>query len=201
MTKKINKNVSDDSDEIDSLSSGELSDEIISKNAKKNFMQTEFLEKLMKYVKTDDLIRQETIEYKEKINTLKEDKQELEEFILRYLDSIEQEVIDLSGTGKLTKYESVRKSGINKDLIKQSISEQIKKEKLVKDDKKANELAEITYNLMESKREKKTKVYLKRTFKRENKDKKKEQYIQEDDQEDKIEEKPKKKNTKDKKNK
>lgn len=143
----------------------------IQKDAEKNFVNTDFMEKIVKYIKTDDLIRQETMEYKEKINTLKDEKVELETCILKYLDNMDNDIINVGGKGTIKKYESVRKSGINKDIIKQSICEQLKKENIVKDDKKAKELAELTYDMMESKREKKTKVCLKRVMERKKKEK------------------------------
>lgn len=133
-------------------------------NDAKQYIKSDFLEKLVKYVKTDNLIRKETVEFREKINTLKEDKEELETYILRYLDNVNQDFVELSGSGKLTKYESVRKSSINQDIIKQSIVDQIKKEKLMADENEIKKLAESTYEIMEGKREKKVKTVLKRTF-------------------------------------
>lgn len=183
------KESSDESDS-DQLSD-EPSDETISKQAKDAYMKDEFVEKIVKYIKTDDLIRKETLEFKEKINTLKEEKEEIETFILRYLENADENIINIAGTGKLSKQESVRKSGINKDIIKQSICEQLKKENLIKDEKKGKELAEQTYNLMEGKRETKTKIYLKRTFERKKKEKNTKKATN-----DKVEKKPKKKNTK-----
>lgn len=140
----------------------------IQEEAKRNYMQNDFIEKIIKYIKTDDLIRKETSEYKEKINTLKEEKIELESCILQYLDSKDYNIINIDDKNSLKKYESIRKSGINKDIIKQSIYEQLKNEKIVHDDK-AMELAEITYNMMECKRIKKTKVCLKRIMERKKK--------------------------------
>lgn len=149
----------------------DVEDKEIKKKAKENFLQNDFYEKVIKYVKTDNLIRKETTEFREKINTLKEEKQDLENFILRYLEFQEENVININGSGKLTKYESVRKKGINKDIIQQAICDQIKKEKLVTDDNKVKELAEATYNIMEGKREKTVKTVLKRTFIKEKKPK------------------------------
>lgn len=143
----------------------------IKKRAKESFIQTDFFEKVVKYIKTDNLIRKETAEFREKINTLKEEKNDLESFILKYLDFQEENVINIQGSGKLTKYESIRKKGINKDIIQQAIYDQIKKEKLIDDDEKLKELVEATYNVMEGKREKTTKTVLKRTFIKEKKEK------------------------------
>lgn len=162
IVKKIKKNVNKDTNQhVDE------NEEI--NPAENTVIEDSFLEKIIKYVKIDNLIRKETVEYKEKINTLKEDKTEMEKYILRYLDTADQKVIQIADSGKLTKYESVRKSGLNKDIIKQSIIDQIKKEKLLNDDAKLNALAELTCQLMESKREVTTKTVLKRTFEKKNK--------------------------------
>lgn len=152
-------------------SKSDLNDEDIQKRAKENFLQTDFFEKVIKYVKTDNLMRKETSEFREKISTLKEEKQELEDFILKYLDFQEENIINIAGSGKLTKYESVRKKGINKDIIQQAIYNKIKEEQLVTDDKKLKEIVEATYNIMENSREKTVKTVLKRTFIKEKKEK------------------------------
>jgi hypothetical protein len=127
------------------------------------------MEKLIKYIATDNIIRQETTEYREKINTLKDDKKILESFILRYLEHIDQDYIEMTGTGKLIKYESVTKSKINKDIIKQSIFDQIKKENWLDDDNEILKIVEMTYEAMENKREKKSKIALKRIIPRKKK--------------------------------
>jgi hypothetical protein len=160
---------SEDSDDVSSIDSKEVKQI----DEKKAFMKKDFLEKIVKYMKTDDLIRKETLDYKEKLNTLKEQKEELETYILRYLEAVEEDQINIDGNGKLAKCESVRKSGINKDIIKESIYEQLKKENIIKDEKKIKELADLTYDTMEKKREVKKKVYLKRTMERKKKDDKK----------------------------
>lgn len=162
---------SDNDSDIVSEIDDAMTTDIVSKDATSK-LEEAFKEKVIKWIKIDDLMRKETIEFRDKMNTLKEEKEEMQTFMIRYLDSMDENIIDVKGSGKLSKCESVRKGTINKDLIKQSICEQLKKEKIVKDDKAGLELAENTYNLMESKREIKKKVYLKRTFDRPKKDKK-----------------------------
>lgn len=184
-------NSTDQNDPNNKNTTNVANDEDIKRKAKEAFIQTDFFEKVIKYVKTDNLIRKETADFREKINTMKEEKQELEKFILRYLEIQEENVININGSGKLTKYESIRKKGINKDIIQQAISDQLKKEKLVTDDKKLKELVEATYNIMEGKREQTVKTVLKRTFLKEKKEKK--------PKENKIKDKPIKNATKDEK--
>lgn len=184
------KEVSGHNSDSDDVSSIDEKQEAKKLDEKKEFIKKDFLEKVIKYIKTDDLIRKETLEYKEKINTLKEQKDDLETYILRYLNTVEENQINIDHNGKLAKYESVRKSSINKDIIKESICEQLKKENIIKDENKIKELAELTYDTMEKKREIKKKTYLKRTF-----EKKKKGDKQIDKKED-IEKKPTKKKKK-----
>jgi uncharacterized protein YjhX (UPF0386 family) len=130
-----------------------------------------FREKIIKFIKLDDLIREETIAYKEKMETLKSQKEEVSGYILRHLEDVGEKEIDLETKGKISKYTSTRKSGLNKDIIQQSIYEKLKNDKLVKTDDEGRMLAQATYEIMEGKREVKTKVTLKRTIKREKKQK------------------------------
>lgn len=164
-------------DELSSYKNSDISsrnmnneDEEIMSKAKDNFIQTDFYEKLIKYVKTDDLIRKETVEHREKMNTLKDEKMQLEEYIIRYLDSKKQDIIN-HNKGKIIKCESIRKSALNQEVIKQSIYEQLKHEKIFDDDEKCKELAEKTFTLMNDKRDVTKRVYLKRTFERKKKEK------------------------------
>jgi hypothetical protein len=170
-TKKIAKKDLDDEiiydSNFDSTTLPEKEDEITNDYVSqkvKGKIDTDFLDKVVKYVEIDNIIRKETLDYRETINTLKEDKDTLEAYILRYLDKVENDVINIGDNGKLSRQESIRKSAINQNIIRESIFEQLKKEKLVKDDKKGKEFADATFELMDSKREIKKRVYLKRTL-------------------------------------
>lgn len=156
----------------DDSSDSETENESIKTEAREKYAKDDFLERVVKYIGIDDLMRKENAEHRERMFTLKEEKANIEKLLLRYLDIIEQDVVNIAGKGKLKKCQSVRKSGINKDLIKKSICEQLKKDKIVKDDKKAEELAEMTLNVIESKRETTVKTYIKRTLERQPKAKK-----------------------------
>lgn len=130
-----------------------------------------FREKIIKFISLDDAIREETIAFREKIETLKVQKEEVSSYILRHLEDAGEMEINLESKGKISKYTSTRKSGLNKDIIQQSIYEKLKNEKLVKNDEEGKLLAQATYDIMEGKREVKTKVTLKRVIKREKKPK------------------------------
>lgn len=156
-------------------------------NCSENAVPKIFREKIIKFIKLDDAIREETIVYKQKIETLKLQKEEMSDYILRHLEDVGEKEVDLNKQGKISKYTSTRKSGLNKDIIQQSIYEKLKNDKLVKTDEEGRILAQATYDIMEGKREVKTKVTLKRIIKREKKPKTVTQEIVEQ-----LEKKPKK---------
>lgn len=130
-----------------------------------------FREKIIKFIQLDDAIREETIAFKEKMETLKTQKESMSQYILRHLEDVGENEIDLNKKGRISKYTSTRKSGLNKDIIQQSIYEKLKNDKLVKTDEEGKMLAQATYDIMEGKREIKTKVTLKRIVKKEKKPK------------------------------
>lgn len=144
-----------------------------SNDASTKHVPNNFREKIIRFVKLDDLIREETILFKEKLETLKSQKEELSAYILRHLEDVGENEIDLEKQGKISKYTSIRKSGLNKDIIQQSIYEKLKNEKLIKTDDEGKILAQATYEIMESKRKVNEKVTLKRVIKREKKQKNK----------------------------
>ena len=88
----------------------------------------EFQENVVKYVKYDDLIRKKQKEVQE----LKTKRKPCEDFILKYLEDIDETTIELNN-GKLRKNKFETKVPINKDIIKDAIAEKIKDEKTVED--------------------------------------------------------------------
>lgn len=99
--------MSDDSDEEQSL------DEIkISK---------EFQENVKKFIHLDDLLRKK----QEEITELKKQKKPCEAYILKYLDDVNENVIEITD-GKLRKNKSETKAQLTQDIIKNAILEKIK---------------------------------------------------------------------------
>jgi hypothetical protein len=141
-------------------------DDYLSKDtqSKKGGTDNNFLEKIVKYIKTDDLIRKKISEHKNEISELKEKKVVLEAQILKYLETIEQKQVNIDGKGKLLRTESIRKGGFNAQLVQQSIFEALQKDRLISDDTKCKEYTESLMKKIEAKRPISTKFYLKRTF-------------------------------------
>lgn len=115
----------------------------------------EFVEVVKSWVKLDDEIR----EYSNKIKDLKNDRKEYEEFILEYMDKINENVIEITG-GKLRRNKSQTKTPLKEESIQTAIFE------ITKDNEKS---AQMTKYIMEN-RPSVERVNLKRTkFRKEKK--------------------------------
>ena len=136
-----------------SYDSSELENE-----AEKLTVSKEFEENVIKYVKYDNQIRVKTADIKE----LKEKRKPCEEFILNYLNQIDEKEIEITG-GKLRRNKSETKQSVNSDLIKKTLVEKIQDPKLIGDILKS----------LEENRPLKTHVNLKRTGERKKEGKKK----------------------------
>lgn len=163
---KSSKSDSSDSSKISSVKDSEnVSSQLNSKkSAKKDKEQNignDFKEKIMHYIKIDDLIRKK----QEEIKDLKEKKEEAEEYILKFLDKNDANFVNVPG-GKLIKNQSETKAPLKIEMIKEAIVEGIKKEKLTDTEEVNKKLLEDIVEIMENKRGKVNRVNLKRTFER-----------------------------------
>ena len=111
----------------------------------------EFQENVVKYVKIDDLIKKKQDEIKE----LKQKKTPCEKHILKFLEDVDENVIEIS-EGKLRKNKSTTKQKLTEDIMKNAISEYVKDPIQV----------EAILKAMDEKRPEVTHVNLKRTAKR-----------------------------------
>lgn len=111
----------------------------------------DFQENVIRYVKLDDLIREKQDEIKE----LKQQAEPCKEFIIKYLDQIKTNAIEVTN-GRIIKNKSESKTPLNKDIIKEALKGKIQ------DAKKIEEII----NLMDELRPVKERVNLKRTFSR-----------------------------------
>ncbi len=126
----------------------------------KKVVSNEFKEKILGYIKIDDLIRIKMDEIKE----LKEKKELCEEYILKNLDKNESNFINIPG-GKLIKNQSETKGPLKSDVIKEAIIDGLKKDNITNEENTIKVVDDIL-TLMEEKRGKVNRVNLKRTFER-----------------------------------
>jgi len=113
-----------DKDDESSISSH--SDDGKKSNKDEIKISKEFQENVIKFVKLDDLMRKKTQEMAE----LREQRKPCEEYILKYLDSIDESIINITD-GKLRKNKSETKASINQDIIKKAISKKVTDPKLL----------------------------------------------------------------------
>ena len=91
-----------------------------SNDDKKKKISKEFQENVIKFVKIDDLMRKKQKEIAE----LRSQKKPCEDYILKYLDQIDESVIEISN-GKLRKNKSETKVPLNQDIIKNAIKDKV----------------------------------------------------------------------------
>jgi len=127
----------------------ELQRDEIEEEAERLHVSREFQEKVIKYVKFDDLIRKKEKEIKE----LKSQRKPCEEYILKYLEDIDENVIDVSG-GKIRKNKYETKAAINQEIIKETLMEDLQDEEKIRN----------IIKKMDENRPKNTRINLKRTF-------------------------------------
>lgn len=157
---------SDDVEDLNEDEKKKLNDESSAHNAEKKSVDqkvvtNELKEKVISYVKIDDLIRKKN----EEIRELKSKRKPCEDYIIKFLEKQEAGFVSVAG-GKLIKNESETKAPLKVEFIKEAIKEGIETKKLVDstDNEKTTKLAEEIMELMEKKRPLQKRTNLKRTF-------------------------------------
>ena len=164
---KNKKEIKEDSSDISSYDEDNdyenMTSDEISQKAQDKYFKTELMEKIIKYIKIDDSIKEKQKEIREQVKCLKTQKSDMEKYIITYLESINQEFVNIEGAAKLTKTISTTKGAIKTDNIKSSLVDGIKKQNINLDSKKVDELLESVLEFVETNRPTKTRTYIKRT--------------------------------------
>ena len=153
-----------DEDDIDMMTNQD-----IEKKATNAFVETELLDRITKYLKIDSKIKEKQKEVRECMRTMKQQKEDMEKYIVKYLEDINEDFIKIDGEGKLTKTQTITRGAINNENIKSSVLTGLKKENINLDDKKFMDLIQSILEQVEANRPKKTKTYIKRTAEKKNK--------------------------------
>ena len=182
-----------DEDDIDMLTNQD-----IDRKATNSFVQNELLERITKYLKIDSKIKEKQKEVREYMRTMKEQKDSMEKYIIKYLEDVNEEYIKIDGQGKLVRTQTITRGAINNENIKTSVVSGLKKENIKLDDKTFMNLIQTILEQVETNRPKKTRTFIKRTADKQ-KDKQDKQENKKDKQKDKQEnKKDKQENKKDK---
>ena len=174
-TKQIKKNdTSDkkkktdyDSSDVSSYDEDENYDNMtsdqISQRGQDKFFKSELMEKIIKYIKIDDSIKEKQRELREQTKCLKTQKSDMEKYILSYLENINEDYVNIQGTAKLTRTTTVSKGAIKPDNIKLSVIDGLKQQKVNLDEKKITDVLESVMECIDKNRPTKTRTYIKRT--------------------------------------
>lgn len=149
-------NNSNNSDNSDNSDDNNFVDN--SKNKDDN-ITNEFKEKVITYIKIDDLIRDKMEEIKE----LRNNKKVCEEFIIKFLEDKNAPFVKIKD-GKLTKSKTELKGSLKPEVIKDAIMEGIKGKELTADEIKSHDITANIMNIMENKRSKTVRTTLRRIF-------------------------------------
>mgnify|MGYP003340605319 FL=1 len=159
------KSKEDDSSDISSYNEDyeNMTLDEISQKGREKFFKTELMEKIVKYIKIDDTIKDKQKELRLQMKALKTQKTDMEKYIISYLEAINEEFVNIQGTARLTKTTTNTKGAIKVDNIKMSVIDGIKKQNINLDERKIGELLDSVVDNIEKNRPLKTKTYIKRT--------------------------------------
>ena len=118
--------------------------------------EAKFVENVKSWLRADDKVKELTIALKE----LKEEKKDLEEDILKYMNSSNQDTLNISTGGTLRKSVSKTKSAIKQEYINQILTQFTK----------SQDEAQVITNAIITNRPLKERTYLKRNAPRKSKE-------------------------------
>lgn len=124
------------------------SDDEIEKEANELQVTKEFQENVIKYVKLHDLITKKN----EEIRELKKMKKPCEDYILKYLDKVKVNSVEVTD-GKLRKNQSENKVPLSQDIIKDAIAKKVSDPKVIEEILKSieNRATKIQVNIKRTK--------------------------------------------------
>ena len=135
----------------------------LDESARKEYIQTVVLERVIKYIKLDDVIKQKQTEHKKEMKAIKDSKEKLELFLIDYLDKVDEEYIQLGNKSTLIKTEVITKAPPKMEDIGVCLIEGFKKHELYKDNVDIKDIIKDFIESIDAKRDVKTRKFLKRT--------------------------------------
>lgn len=164
---KNDDNVSDSSDISDYDENESISDAFKyddNKNKSEDddeFVKTVVVERVVKYLKLDDVIKEKQAEHRKEMKVIKDAKDQLETFLIEYLDKINQDYIECKGS-QLVRTETQTKAPPKMEDISVSLIDGFRKHEIYEDDDEIKKVVKDFMELIEERREIKTRRYIKR---------------------------------------
>jgi hypothetical protein len=127
------------------------------------FIQNVVLERVIKYIKLDDLIKDKQAEHKKELKAIKDAKDQLEKFLIEYLDKIDEEYIKVGNKSTLVKTQTQTKAPPKMEDISMCLIDGFRKYEIYESDVEIKRVVQDFIQTIEEKREIRTRKYLKRT--------------------------------------
>lgn len=134
---------------------GEEESKQIDSESKKNYLESDVFDSIVKFMKTDDLISEREMEFRQEITPLKKQRTDLENFLIGYLEEMDNDFIQLGKTTKLTKVETENVAPIKPENVADALVEGFRKHELYTEEEH-DEMVRVVKDLLiivDSKRE------------------------------------------------
>lgn len=131
--------------------------------AENNYVKDVVADRIIRYIKIDDIIKKKEEEHRAYMKTIKEGRAKLEQFIIGYLDKIDEEYVQIGKQNKLTKSLKQNKQPIKIDAIKEVLMFEFKEKGLCENTQQIEKMVDEFINKIEEKREIKTKKIISRS--------------------------------------
>lgn len=125
------------------------------------YVKTVVVERVVKYLKLDDVIKEKQAEHRKEMKVIKDAKDQLESFLIEYLDKINQDYIECKGS-QLVRTETQTKAPPKMEDISVSLIDGFRKHEIYEDDDEIKRVVKDFMELIEERREIKTRKYIKR---------------------------------------
>jgi len=140
-------------------SKGEDQDEEISEE----YIQTTLLDRVVKYIKLDDVIKEKQSVHRKEMKAIKDAKDQLEQYLIGYLDKVDEEYIQVGNKSTLVKTETKTKAPPKMEDISVCLLEGFRKHEIYDEDVEIKRVVTDLIKTIDEKREIRTRKYLKRT--------------------------------------
>lgn len=115
--------IDDDTTKSRSTASGT---KVTTNKGAEKYSQEKLTENILNYLKIDDMIKEKNDSFRKEITPFKQLKNELEVYLIEYLDKMENDVINIGETNRIEKVETEVKSPITYDNIADGVIECLK---------------------------------------------------------------------------
>ena len=134
----------------------------IDEEAQTEYVKTVVFDYVIKYIKIDDIIKKKQNEHKKEMKAIKDTKDQLETFLLNYLEKVNEEYVELANKSKLTKTETTTKSAPKLEDIALCLIDGFKEHEIYENDDEIKRVVTDLMKKIDDKRETKTRTFLRR---------------------------------------